>query len=79
MPYSKSVCLKIQSCLLAKQMSHVYNFHNKHIWSNINPQGIHATHSQEQFSVNLWTRILRDYLTPPFLLSEKLNEDIYSI
>lgn len=53
------------------------NFHNNHIWAEENPYEIVETKHQQQFSLNVWLGLLKNYLIGPFFLPTPLNAQNY--
>jgi hypothetical protein len=54
----------------------IVNFHNKHIWADMNPHAIKPNRPQHQFSVNVWAGIFADDLFV-FMLPPRLNGMVY--
>ncbi|GBM94737.1 hypothetical protein AVEN_45887-1 [Araneus ventricosus] len=51
----------------------VFNHHNSHVWSQVNPHAIRPQKHQERWSLNVWAGILGDRLLGPYLLPERLS------
>ena len=57
----------------------MFNAHNSHVWSQLNPHETFVHHHQVRFSVNIWAGIIGDHLIGPYLLPPRLNGKIYKI
>lgn len=55
----------------------IMNFHNDHIWADVNPHAISVKRFQQTFSVNVWLGIIDDYLIGPFFLPARLTGETY--
>lgn len=55
----------------------IMNFHNNHIWADVNPHAIIVKRFQQTFSVNVWLGIIEDYLIGPFFLPVRLTGETY--
>lgn len=55
----------------------IFNFHNKHIWSESNPHEICESKHQHQYSINVWAGIIGDSLIGPYILPNRLNGAAY--
>ncbi|RVE45431.1 hypothetical protein evm_009949 [Chilo suppressalis] len=54
----------------------MFNIHNSHFWSDVNPRQVRPSHFQRRFSVNVWAGILGDQLLGSVFL-DRLNTDNY--
>ena len=55
----------------------IVNFHNHHVWADVNPHAtVEACHEQ-RFSVNVWAGIVGDYLVGPYVLPKRINGQTY--
>ncbi|GBL73684.1 hypothetical protein AVEN_230680-1 [Araneus ventricosus] len=57
----------------------VFNHHNSHMWSQVNPHAIRPQKHQERWSLNVWAGILGDRLLGPYLLPERLSGQSYLV
>lgn len=55
----------------------VFNSHNMHQWSNVNPHATWRGHSQQRFGVNIWAGICINQLIGPHILPYRLNGEHY--
>lgn len=55
----------------------INNFHNQHLWDNVNPHGIIESNHQRRFSCNVWAGIVGSYLLGPVFLPPRLNGQLY--
>ena len=49
----------------------IFNFHNTHFWSDVNPHAVHESPHQQRFSLNVWLGVLGDRLIGPHILPRK--------
>ncbi|KAJ8896891.1 hypothetical protein PR048_002237 [Dryococelus australis] len=54
----------------------IISFHNKHAWAQENPHTVHEARHQHRFSITVWTGILGDRLIGPYLLPNRLNDEM---
>ncbi|GBN39379.1 hypothetical protein AVEN_205915-1 [Araneus ventricosus] len=57
----------------------VFNHHNSHMWSQVNPHAIRPQKHQERWFLNVWAGILGDRLLGPYLLPERLSRQSYLV
>ncbi|GFQ91022.1 DUF4817 domain-containing protein [Trichonephila clavata] len=57
----------------------VFNHHNSHMWSQVNPRAIWPQKHQERWCLNVWAGILGDHLLGPYLLLERLSGRSYLV
>lgn len=55
----------------------ITNFHNNHVWNDINPHAITEGRHQQTFSLNVWGGIIGDDLLGPVFLPPILNGENY--
>lgn len=55
----------------------IINFHNDHMWSDLNPHATYEDRHQQRFRVNVWAGILGDNLLGPHVLPHHLNGHTY--
>lgn len=55
----------------------LYNVHNEHYWSLINPHLIREDHHQVRFSLNVWAGIVNDRLIGPVFIEGHLTGSSY--
>lgn len=68
--FFNSILWSDESCF--KRMG-VFNIHNLHHWSVVNPRIVREDRFQHQFGVNLWAGILDGRMIGPFELPPRLN------
>lgn len=56
----------------------VQNFHNTHVWADVNPCAVLETRHQQQFSINVWAGIIGDSVIGPFIFHGTLTGASYS-
>ncbi|XP_063898331.1 uncharacterized protein LOC135119012 [Helicoverpa armigera] len=54
----------------------MFNIHNAHYWTEVNPRVVRPDHFQTRFSVNVWAGILGNRILGPVFL-DRLNGDTY--
>jgi hypothetical protein len=59
------------------QQDQIVNFHNQHVWADVNPHVTVEAHHQQRFSVNVWAGIVGNYLIGPKVLPQRLNGQTY--
>ena len=55
----------------------IFNFHNCHIWADVNPNATHVSRHQQRFSLNVWAGLLGDRIIGPHFLPQRLNGQRY--
>jgi len=55
----------------------IFNFHNVHVWTHVNPRAIREARHQTTFSINVWAGIVGDRLICPVRLPEWLTGPTY--
>lgn len=55
----------------------VVNYHNLHVWSEVNPRCIRQSSFQHQFNVNVWIGVLSNNLCGPHILPPRLNANLF--
>lgn len=55
----------------------LFNTHNSHYYSIVNPHLVRESNFQERYSVNLWSGIINKEFVGPFELPSRLNADVY--
>ncbi|PSN33002.1 hypothetical protein C0J52_27783 [Blattella germanica] len=50
-----------------------FNFHNYHIWADVNPNATHVSLHQQCFSSNVWAGLLGDRIIGPHFLPQRLT------
>lgn len=53
------------------------NHRNAHIWAVENPHVMWPTTFQHQFSINVWAGIIDDLIIGPYILPNRLNQEIF--
>ncbi|GFU53978.1 uncharacterized protein TNCV_5057011 [Trichonephila clavipes] len=59
--------------------SGMFNMHNSHLRSHVNPHGTITHAYQERVSVNVWTGIVHNNLVGPYILPSRLTDRTYNI
>jgi hypothetical protein len=54
-----------------------FNVHNSHLWARRNPHAIGERVYEVRFSVGVWAGIVRDIVTDPYVLSDRLTAQRY--
>ncbi|GFQ67774.1 DUF4817 domain-containing protein, partial [Trichonephila clavata] len=57
----------------------VFNHHNSHMWSQVNPHAIRPQKHQECSCLNVWAGLLGYRLPGPYLLPEQLSGHSYLV
>ena len=55
------------------QRDQIVNFHNQHVWADVNSHATVEARHQQRFSVNVWAGIVGDYLVGSYVLPQRLN------
>jgi len=55
----------------------VVNFHNLHVWGNVNPHQVRPRTFQQEFSVNVWIGVIGNHLIGPHFLPPRLNSHLF--
>lgn len=53
------------------------NYHNLHVWSEVNPRCVRPPSFRKQFSVNVWIGVLSNNPCGPHILPPPLNGDLF--
>ncbi|XP_045771282.1 uncharacterized protein LOC123871479 [Maniola jurtina] len=55
----------------------VFNSHNEHVWSVINPHATKPSHFQHRWRINVWAGIIGDKIIGPCFLTQTMNGGNY--
>lgn len=56
----------------------IINSHNSHVWADENPHSTIVEHNQHQFQpINIWAEIIGNFLIGSYVLSARLNGQLY--
>lgn len=55
----------------------IVNFHNSHVWADVNPYAFFEGRFQDKFSINVWAGILGDRLIGPYFMPRRLDGPAY--
>ena len=74
--FANTVLFTDEACFTHER---IYNSRNSHFWSMENPHATILRSHQHRFCVNMWARIVVNFLLGPYILPERLNASTYFI
>lgn len=72
--FPQSVLFTDESCFSREGL---FNSHNSHVWSDVNPHALFVKSHQQRFSLNVWAGMIGSYLLGPYFMPPRLNGEVY--